>query len=541
MHISKIRLYNFKSFYSETEINFDDLPGLWRVSGQIGSGKTSIGEAIIFGLYGKVTDKTNPSLISWGRKKGLVELWGEARGRNLYIRREINSYGQSPMSVEVDGVPLVSSDKRGIQDLLESDYLDIPRASMELLCVISFNNFKSLSTLNAKDTKMFLDNVLGFEELTKYVEATKLVQREIQNKLTEHQANIRAIRNQWERMNNYKFIEGDPQMIRQEIQNLQNEIKKLQECSKNSLEPLQKQVPEIQTQIQEVLALGKLKSKEIKFIQQGTCPTCGAPIDSSQLDVKERERKILRDQYISLSARMSDLNKQISQISSELDKSMSEKLSRIKSQENDLIRIQEQSKMTGHNQAEMDLLLEQIQKLEKYSQGCLDDLAEYDQLNHIFQVQIRQQILDSFIPSINQKILEITNILELQFIPQFDQTFHCSIVSGDRTIPISALSTGQLKMVDMVIILAVLNSVVSMSKSNVIFLDELFSNLDPQTRSSLISVLRLMLPAHSSVLIISHQDMDTDLFDGHIRMKLKSLPEGNFEETELSINPKESL
>ena len=75
-------------------------------------------------------------------------------------------------------------------------------------------------------------------------------------------------------------------------------------------------------------------------------------------------------------------------------------------------------------------------------------------------------------------------------------------------------------MVDMVIILAVISSLISKVSSNVIFLDELFSNLDPSTRSSLVAVLRAVLPQNSSVLIVSHQSVDDGLFDGHIKMKL---------------------
>jgi hypothetical protein len=50
MKIQKIRIENFKSFYEPYEIDFDKIKGLWKVSGSVGSGKTTIGEAILFGL-----------------------------------------------------------------------------------------------------------------------------------------------------------------------------------------------------------------------------------------------------------------------------------------------------------------------------------------------------------------------------------------------------------------------------------------------------------------------------------------------------------
>ena len=52
MIINKIKLYNFKSIYDPIEIDFKEIKGVWKISGPVGSGKTTIGEAIIFGLFG---------------------------------------------------------------------------------------------------------------------------------------------------------------------------------------------------------------------------------------------------------------------------------------------------------------------------------------------------------------------------------------------------------------------------------------------------------------------------------------------------------
>ena len=99
-------------------------------------------------------------MISWNRKHGLVEVWCQSKGNNIYIKRELNSYGQSPIYVEVDGEELVFTNKRDAQAQLEQEYYDTSRVTIELLCIISFNNFKSLATLNTGDTKKFLDQVM---------------------------------------------------------------------------------------------------------------------------------------------------------------------------------------------------------------------------------------------------------------------------------------------------------------------------------------------------------------------------------------------
>jgi DNA repair exonuclease SbcCD ATPase subunit len=521
MKIQKIKLSGFKSFLDETTIDFTTLQGIWWVSGHIGAGKTTIGEAIIYGLYGTVSGKNNTALISWGKKHGLVELWCQSRGKNLYIRRELNSYGQSPMSVEADGEPIVFTNKRSAQAQLETEYLDTSRTTMELLCIISFNNFKSLSTLNTKDTKLFLDQVLGFDSLTAYIDACKEEQSQLRTELTGVQANIRAINSQIDRMRSYTFVDGDIDATKASIAELKQNIANKESERDVVLAPLHSELTTNNTKLVEVRTLGVNKKREIDFIKKGTCPTCGAPIDQSQLSIKEQERAVLAEQYMTISARISDLSAQISQISSEATNYITEIKSRVKSQENELVRLVEQTKHTAVNEEEIVKLQAEVAGYEERANQISTELTEYERLVQIMQVQIRSQVLESFIPSLNSKIKELAGMLSLRYIPEYDSMFKCSIRSASLdAIPTSSLSTGQLKMVDMVIILAIIGSLISKVSSNVIFLDELFSNLDPRTRSELVSVLRATLPQGSSVLIVSHQDMDGGLFDGHIKMKL---------------------
>lgn len=535
MKIQKIRLKGFKSFLDETTIDFDSIQGLWWVSGQIGAGKTTIGEAIVFGLYGTVSGKTNKSLINWGVKHGLVELWCTSRGKNLYIKRELNTYGQSPMYVEADGEPIIFTDKRDAQSQLEHEYLDTPRTTMELLCIISFGNFKSLSTLNTKDTKIFLDQVLGFDVLTTYIDTCKSEQSDLRTKLLNINANINALNSQISRMKSYEYIEGDPEEIRANIRKLNEDITQLENTYREQLSPFNNQLREKTQRLAEVKVLGQAKRKEIDFIKKGTCPTCGAPIDQSQLELKEAERSNLIKQYSEIDAQIRDINAHISSLNEEMTKSITEQKNRVKSQENELIRLTEQMKHTKATEAEINRLIDEVETLTARALEVNTDLAEYDRLVQILQVQIRSQVLESFIPSLNSKIKELSGMLNLRYVPEYDSMFKCSIRSTTQeNIPTSALSTGQLKMVDMVIILAIISTVISKVQSNVIFLDELFSNLDPRTRSELVAVLRATVPQTSSVLIVSHQEMDMGLFDGHLKTKL--IPDDNgFDKTEISI------
>ena len=53
-----------------------------------------------------------------------------------------------------------------------------------------------------------------------------------------------------------------------------------------------------------------------------------------------------------------------------------------------------------------------------------------------------------------------------------------------------------------------------------LFLDELFSNLDADLRGEMCSVLREFLEEDMSIFIISHSELDDKYFDGEIKMEL---------------------
>ena len=538
MNIQKIKIENFKSIYEPLELDFNDIKGFWKISGSVGAGKTTIGEAIIFGLFGTVGGKNNSDLISWGKKHGLIEIWLTTKGRNLYIKRELNAYGQSPIYVEVDGEELVFTNKRDAQVQLEKEYYDTSKVTMELLCIISFNNFKSLATLNAQDTKKFLDQVLGFYTLTEYSEVCKSFRTNVQNEIRGIQSEIHRTQGQIEKLEeiaNMDLIEGDMDIISNEIKKLNEEIVNISNSYSEKIQNINNDITGKKSELASLTTLGKNKAKEIAFIEKGKCPTCGAPIDQSQLETKKEERKVLLESYNRINSDITNLTNEISKINEEMIKYISPKKELVKSQENKFIRLKEQAKRSLINTKEIDKLKNNIIQLEANLNSYMNEDTQWEQLYNILSVDIRTKILESFIPILNQNILKYTQRLQQPYIVTFDSNFKCSInVCGyDNNIPISSLSTGQLKTVDMIIILGVLGTIIGSSSTNIMFLDELFSNLDVNLRNEMCQVLKEATPKDNTMFIISHQDLDEQYFNGYIHMKLEQV--GQYEKRSKAI------
>jgi DNA repair exonuclease SbcCD ATPase subunit len=470
--------------------------------------------------------------VSWGQKNAFVELWCQSNGRDIYIKRKITSAGQSTIYVEVDGEELIFTNKRDAQSQLEKEYFDVSKVTMELLCIISFNNFKSLATLNATDTKKFLDQVLGFYTLTEYADVCKQLRMENDKELSNIERQIQRVTAQIQTltdMTNMEVIEGDINEYLGKIKEVQDKVTVLKNTVNENVTALNNKNTELRAKASKVQALGNAKTKEIQFIEKGICPTCGAPIDQSQLEEKKSERAYLLEEYNELGKRIKENTDLIADWNTRFNNAVDPLKKEVEEYKEMVIKLREQAKRKDVNQSEIDRLNVELDDLARKYDLCKADSMSWDRLCGILTNDVRAKILESFIPALNKNIMKYATELHQPYIVKFDNSFKCSIsLCGYNTdIPISSLSTGQLKTVDMMIILGVLGTVIGASSTNVIFLDELFSNLDGNLRNDMCSVLRGFISDKDTMFVISHQDLDERYFDGTIKLHIDH--KGQFE------------
>lgn len=526
MYIEKIKIENFKSIYDPLELDFTNIKGLWKINGDVGSGKTTIGEAVIFGLFGSIKGKNNADLISWGKKHSLIEVWCRARNKSIYIKREINAYGISPIYVEVDGEEVIFTNKRDAQSQLENEYYDISRVTVELLCIISFNNFKSLATLNTADTKKFLDQVLGFYILTQYGDVCKELRSENRQKINDIYNSIRNVQGQINKLKdiaNMARIEGDLDQVKKDKKEWDDKLKQLTSDYKDAKELITNELEELNSKLSSIKTLGANKKKEIDFIEKGTCPTCGAPIDQSQLEIKKKEREVLLENYNDINGKVIQKRGELGACANDytLQKNkINEELTKINSLK---YKLEEQARRQTINEDEIRNLENKVEEYNKEVMSYTQEDTQWEMLWQILSNDIRSKILSSFIPTLNENIIKYSQRLQQPYIISFDSSFKCSIkLCGiDQEIALSSLSTGQLKTVDMIIILGVLGTILGGESCNVMFLDELFSNLHSDLRNEMCSVLKDFISEDQTLFIISHYDLDDRYFDGSIKMRLE--------------------
>lgn len=527
MYLQKIKIKNFKSIYDELELDFEnDIKGFWKINGSVGAGKTSIGEAIIFGLYGDIKGKNNTDLISWGEKQCIIEVWCKSKNHSLYIKREINKYGQSPIYAEVDNEELLFTNKRNAQKQLEEEYYDISRITLELLCIISFNNFKSLANLNTADTKQFLDHVFGFYILTNYSEVCKEMKQEVNESLTKQRLKYDNISDQIERLKtlyNKEKIFGDINVLKNDLSLLKQKYICFKQEKSDNDDNYKEQLIELKSKLSEIKTLGSNIKKEIEFIKKGICPTCGSKIDQSKLQEKEKIRNTLLESYNNINDKIKQLNNSYNIIKdkySQQDKEYNSNITKINSQ---ISQLKEQEKYLKISKDEIEILNNDKQEINNNISNLITDINDYEILYNILSVDIRQKILSSFIPLLNKSIRDYTIQFQLPYIITFDNHFKCNIdlYGGEQNIPISMLSTGQLKVVNISIILGILKTIMSSVNFNICLLDELLSNMHLELRHDICKVLKDNLRENQTIFIISHAELEDQYFDGSIDVTLE--------------------
>ena len=542
MIIHNIKIENFKSLYGVHTFDFDKCKGLIKLSGPIGSGKTSLAEAIIWGLFGTVKGQNNGNLISWNEKYCAVEINLTSKGKDIHIIRNI----KEPLIIEINGKTLAASNKRDTQSIFEEELLDVPKLAIIKMCIISFNQFNSLANMNPGETKQFLDEIFGFKLFSDYNDKIILERKNQQNENIKLQALYQDALTQIDNLTSKKAMQTNELASSIDIDSLNKKRESYIEKGKAEREKqnniiaerndkkkeFDKLIREAQSKMSGAAALGKQAKEHYNTFKSGVCPTCGQKIDESHIahhkdemnkyaaEYREWERKAkeyevqkanvtaeYQPKIDECTVNMDNLRKYIGIIDSEI-KSYNDSVKLLNENYDELINDQERKAKK---------IKEQLDKSEL-------EICEWNDMNILFTKTLRYNLLETLIPHINKSIQFFINKLDQSFKVEYDQEFkaHIYVEGWDREITYNNLSTGQKKTLDLAIIFGILQNIVSTVDMNIIFLDELFSNMDADTRNIMLTLLNETMSQDKSIFIVNHAEMADDCFKHKIRVRIEN-------------------
>ena len=532
MKLKKLSFKNFKSYSNVlTEIQFDNKSSLNLIVGENGTGKTSIAECATYLLYGKLDNFTSSDIPNRINKAfyGKIEL--DCDGHIVIIERGLNP---SLFSVEIDGQTVDTAGKNNIQTMLEENYFRIPYSVFHNVLVLEVGEVKSLLSMNVADKRNIIDKICGFSLFNIYNKFAKDDMKNLGDRMNSNMGSIRSINtslNQYDRQ-----IEEikENEISKEELDDLEqkvNEAKKL----KRENDELTKKIIGAREQIkgvkiQKIGEYNNLKDKiveidrKIRLIESGRCPTCGSSLETEEFK-KEKEDLIEKKKEYAL---------QMKQIKELVDKTQS-KLSTLDIKEQEIRKSGNDIKLLD---LQSDLKYKQTLKekntisIENLKDGLMSQLDEMNREKEELESEkelieymsnlmgegkdgIKRYISNTYIPIINSLIDEMLNYMNLNYSIVFDCNFDATIRQNGMNVKYCTLSKGEKRRVDFATVIAFIKFLkIQFAELNLLFLDEIFSNVDINGVSDMIDILKdLSVDMNLNVYLIHHAKLEGVMFD----------------------------
>ena len=542
MYIKSIKITNFKSIYGTQEFDFTELDGLVKLSGIIGSGKTTLCEALLYGLFGNVAGHKIPNLVSWNEKCCEIEMDLISRNKDIHIIRN----SSMPLQVSVNGKLIAASSKRDTQAILEEELYDVPKLAIEKMCIISFSAFNSLASMNPAQTKQFLDEVFGFGTFTQYnnvvVDERKLQVNEntkLNAVYSDTQDQIEYLTNkklkQQEELKNTIDIVGCNELRAQLVEKgkaKKEEFKRIKaECEQKVLEVVAEKQKWYDKKL-ECATLGKQEKDWYNTFKDGVCPTCGNEIGKDVIEEHKNKMLDYAKKYKEYQNKENEIQLKIEKMNSEAKIKQDELKQDMEDLKKQISNIDAQIQTYNNSLALLnenydDLISEYNNKLDKLKKDIEvsdKEICEWNDMNELFTKTFRYNLLETLIPHINKSIAYFINKLDQNYSITYDQEFkpHIKIDTFDREISYKDLSTGQRKSLDLAIVFGILQNIIANVNFNLFCLDELFSNMDADSRNTMLALLNDSMAKDRTIFVINHAEMNDDYFSHKIKVRLEN-------------------
>lgn len=538
------------------KISFDKANTL--IGGHNGSGKSTMGLALTYGLFGKFPSgvKLTDAINSVNKKNLLVKVYFKQRGSDYIIVR-----GEKPKKFEIykDG-DLQNQDahSRDQQKTLEV-ILGMVYQMFTQIVMLNKERYVPFMEMSAGDRRKVVEDILGISVFTTMNDICKQRAKDKQNEIVNLDRDLKI--KQTEEQGQTKLIQQIQISIDEAAKNIDSEIKDLSK----SLDEKESELVDINNKINnidvsnrskikkskkdfEVLALDfdrqiKTAKKNAKFFIDNTeCPTCNQTIDNNlrksiELDCDNEVNRI-NDIISEMMVELEKVIKKEEDVDGLYEKR--NQLERLKAKYEDevvffkdrLISL-ESKKETSANKQELDDAIDEYNKIESYIETTKFKLEEVyiiqERLENLKTVLkddgIKAVIVKEYIDLMNKKINEYLQsmnfYINIKLDENFKETFHAI---HKENFSMANLSTGQKTRVNIAILLALLevaaikNSVVS----NVLFLDEIFEPLDADGVKDVLSLFKEKLSDKNIFVITQRFDEFNDYFGDSMRFKLNS-------------------
>jgi DNA repair exonuclease SbcCD ATPase subunit len=561
-----IRWKNFLSTGAAfTEINFTKSTNTL-IIGQNGAGKSTILDALCFGLFGKPFRKINkPQLLnSINGKDAVVEVEFHIGQKKYKVIRGIKP---NVFEIYLNDV-LLNQDaaSKDYQEILEKNILKLNYKSFTQVVILGSASFVPFMQLSAADRRTIIEDLLDIQIFSSMNAIVKekmsalkdgITKSKYDIKLVEEKINLQMQNIEENKKNNDAEIERKQAEIgksKTQLNTLQNDVEKINKHvsilqskvgdKKEKLDKKAKGLFQIKGKVQTNIDRNE---KEIQFYESNhDCPTCKQSITPEWKDsqVKEKTEKITTQR-----TGLQEIEEELKKVTDEV-KSITDILTHINEHNGEVIK--HTSTMSAINQyitklnGEIDELTKKGVETEGSDQKLVDLKNELKSYNKLYEEQltekhyhefagtllkdggIKTRIIKQYLPIMNKLINKYLTAMDFFVNFNINENFEETIKSRHRDeFSYANFSEGEKQKIDLALLFTwrQIAKLKNSTNTNLLILDEVFdSSLDTTSVELLMGLLK-ELSSDTNVFVISHKG--DQLFD-KFRSVIKFTKKNNF-------------
>ena len=560
-----VRYKNFLSTGNKFTEIFLDRTQSTLIVGQNGAGKSTMLDAISFGLFGKPHRNINkPQLVnSVNQKQCVVEVEFEVGNNHYKIVRGIKP---SVFEIYHNGNMLnQESHAKEYQRLLEQNILKLNHKTFHQVVVLGSSSFIPFMQLPAGHRREVIEDLLDINVFSKMNQLLREKNASLKDSSTEIEYSFNMVNSKIETQRKYisdvKALNKEyADKIKEEITELEAEQSRLTDENvelgsfiESNSEKVSETLTKLntkQTQLKEhehdLKAQIKQLVKETKFFQNNdVCPTCSQDISQELRDEKIEAATATAK---NINSTLQNVDTDTAQVESDMEvalqvqeklrtaqqslvsnnKALSRTNAALNNKRTDLSKIEQGGTDLGEAVDELNVLTTEKNSLMERKL----EIAEQRNYNEVIgemlkDTGIKTKIIKQYLPVINKLVNQYLQILDFFVHFDLDESFQETIRSRHRDeFTYDSFSEGEKQRIDLSLLFT-WRQIAKMKNSistNLLILDETFdSSLDVDGVENLQKILSHL--NDTNVFVISHKG---DILDGKFRSKIEFVKDKNF-------------
>ena len=553
----KIRWKNFLSTGNQfTEVDFQQ-HHTNLIIGTNGAGKSTILDALTFGLFNKPFRKINkPQLVNTSNEREcVVEIEFSINNREYIVRRGIKP---SVFDIIVNGRELHrEADDRSMQRILEENILKLNYKSFTQIVILgssTFVPFMQLTTSNRReviedllDIRIFsaMSNLLKekMKEQRNQVKSLSLKKDTIKDKMKMQQEFIEELENRGNAnidANNQKINKLDEEVVHYMNQNsiLEEGIQRYTKDQENFIGAGDKLVKlnNLKGKISQKVST---ITKEHKFFTENTvCPTCQQDIAEefrlNRISDAQNTAKELKKGFDELESTIEleqKRERQFNALSKEITKlthGISQNNTRISLNQRQIRDLEHEIQTITSNLQNRNTEHEKLEEFRENLQKTIEDLSDKKQTiayndfaySLLKDDGVKTKIIKKYLPFINQQVNRYLQMMDFYINFHLNEEFSESIESPiHEDFSYASFSEGEKMRIDLALLFTwrEVARAKNSANTNLLIMDEVFdSSLDGFGTDEFLKIIRYVIK-DANIFVISHKQDMQDKFESVIR------------------------